>query len=150
MSKPKAAPAPAAPPLESVTVALELPVPQRRLFALVSDPTQLPRWADPIKSVRREKERAIVDYQLPDRQVECPCDTAVDEARGTADWVVHIPGAPALKVYSRAVALTDQRSVFVLTLVSPPFGPGRAKNPRAVMEKNLARDLDKLKALLAA
>lgn len=150
MSKPKASARSAAPSLDSVTVVLELPVPQDRLFRLVSDPSQLPKWADPIKAVRRDGGRAVVDYELPDRRVECPCDTDVDAARGTADWTVHLPDAPALKVYSRAVAVADDRSVFVLTLVSPPFGPMRVKNARALMEKNLAKDLDRLKALVGA
>lgn len=148
MSKPKASARPSAPVLDTVTVAVEVAAPQRRLFQVVSNPALLPKWADPIKAIRDDNGRAVVDYQLPDRRVACPCETSLDEERCIADWTVHLPDGPALRVYSRAVAVSDSQSVFVLTLVSPPSGPARLKNARAMMEKNLAKDLDRLKELL--
>jgi len=150
MSKKKAPARPAAPVVDSVTVSLELPVPQRRVFEVVSDANQLPGWAGPIKSVRADGPKPTVDYELPGGRVSCVYGADLDAARGTADWTVHFPDAPPLRVYTRAMPIDDRRSIFTLTLVSPPLGPARAKNAKALMEKNLAQDLERLKTLIGA
>ena len=140
----------AASPVDSITVSLEVPVPQEKLFAVVSDPFQLPNWADPIKGVIKGEngEKNSVDYQLPNGRVSCPCDERVDAKKGEADFVVHIPGSTPLKVFMRTAAKGKTTSVFTLTLVSPPFSQHRSKNARAVMEKNLNRDLERLRDLV--
>lgn len=132
----------------SVTVSVEVDVPAEKLFDFIAEPQNLPRWAGPIKSVRRTDGKQLVDYQMPEGTALCECDAALDKARGTADWVVHVPGSDDIKVYTRAVGLAGARSAFILTLVSPPMPKHAVKNGLAVVQKNLAKDLDKVRAIL--
>jgi uncharacterized protein YndB with AHSA1/START domain len=134
----------------SVTVALELDVPRERLFAVISDPRMLPRWAQPVKAIRGEGAKAEIDYELPEGSVVCRFDRAVDEASGVTDWTVHVPGADPIRVYSRAVGLGGARSAFVVTLVSPPMPKNRAKDLYAMVEENLTKDMEKVRALVGA
>ncbi|MDE2292016.1 MAG: SRPBCC family protein [Elusimicrobia bacterium] len=134
--------------VSSVTVSVELEAPVAEVFGVASDHFQLPRWAHPVKEVRKRDGSPEVDYLLPDGVVTCPCEGRSDPALGVADWTVHLPRGGDLKVYSRALPLGDSRTVFMLTLLSPPMPRRQLKDAFSVVQKNLLRDLDKFKAIV--
>lgn len=134
--------------VSSVTVAMELEAPKEKAYAVAADHFQLPRWAHPVQEVRMKDGRQEVDYLLPDGVVTCPSVGRVDAELGTADWTVELPKGGPLKVYSRVLALGDSRSVFMLTLLSPPMPRRRIKDAYAVVQKNLLKDLEKFKEIV--
>lgn len=134
--------------VSSVTVATELEAPKEKAYAVAADHFQLPRWAHPVQEVRMKDGRQEVDYLLPDGVVTCPSVGRVDPELGIADWTVELPKGGPLKVYSRVLALGETRSVFMLTLLSPPMPRRRIKDAYQVVQKNLMKDLEKFKEIV--
>lgn len=134
--------------VSSVTVAMELEVPAKQAFAVASDHFQLSHWAHPVQEVRMKDGRQEVDYLLPDGVVTCVSEGRIDPALGVVDWTIHLPKGGDLCVYSRVLALGDARSVFLLTLLSPPMPRRRLKDAYGTVQKNLLRDLEKFKEIV--
>ena len=136
--------------VSSVTVAVELESPAQAVFDVASDHFKLAKWAHPIQEVRLKNGKREVDYLLPDGVVTCSAESKSDPERGTVDWRVDLPKGAPVQVYSRVMPLDAERSVYVFTLLSPPMPRRRLKDAYTIVQKNLLKDLDKLKELVAA
>ncbi|MBI3297872.1 MAG: SRPBCC family protein [Elusimicrobia bacterium] len=134
--------------VSSVTASMELEAPANKAFAVASDHFQLPRWAHPVQEVRMKDGKQEVDYLLPDGVVSCQSEGKIDAELGVADWTVHLPKGGDLRVYSRILPLGEQRSVVLLTLLSPPMPRRRLKDAYGTVQKNLLRDLEKFKDIV--
>lgn len=123
------------------TKTISIDVDPRKVFQLVSDPDQLPRWAIGFaRSVRREGDRWVVTTATG----EVPLRLRVDAASGVVDFV--LTPAPGVEVTaSSRVLARGALAEYVFTQVQPPGMPEEAFERSAAA---LAHELTVLKALL--
>jgi hypothetical protein len=123
---------------------IELEVAAAAAFALLADPTQLPRWTDAFVSA--DDERATL--RTPMGVVRIGLEVQAFRDPGVVDWKMTFPDGVTSWAHSRVVPLGERRCVYAFVLHAPPVALAAVEGALDAQRATLARELRRLKALL--
>lgn len=115
-----------------------------RVFAFVSEPSNLPKWATAFKQAN---DRAAL-LATPQGEAEIELTTSARSETGTIDWRMVFPDGAAGQAFSRVTPAGDARSVYSFVLMAPPAPLEELEGALEAQRKTLAEELLRLKTIL--
>jgi hypothetical protein len=123
---------------------VDLNVSQRKAFAFIADPGQLPKWTKAFSSVTPG--RAVM--RTPSGEVEIGLEVEASPQHGTVDWRMTFPDRSLATAFSRVVELDRNRCIFSFVLTPPPVPMEQLEGTLEAQSRTLTEELQKLKAIL--
>ncbi len=114
------------------------------VFEYISEPKNLPEWANAFSSVADGK--AILE--TPQGQVPISLEALSEKKVGNVDWLMTFPDKSQGTAFSRVSPMPDNSSLYSFTLTPPP---GPLKELEGALEQQvfiLENELKKLKSIL--
>jgi hypothetical protein len=124
------------------SVAIEAPV--KRVFSIVADPANLPRWTDAFKRADARSAR----METPDGVVDIALKTDARVDAGTVDWTMQFPDGAIANAYSRVTPDGDDGSIYSFVLMAPPVPLEALEGTLDAQRRTLADELARLKELV--
>jgi len=123
---------------------IEIRAPRARVFAFLSRPGNLPRWAHAFRSAddrnaRLETPAGVVDVRL---------DTLADAGAGTVDWRLEFPGGSIGLAQSRVTETTRGTCIYSFVLHAPPVALEQVEGALEAQRATLRSELAMLKSLM--
>lgn len=123
---------------------IEIDAPRARVFAFVSNPDNLPRWAQAFQSVEKGQAR----LETPDGSVEVRLDVLADAPAGTIDWRMEFPDGSVGMAQSRVTDTARSTSIYSFVLHAPPVALEQVEGALEAQRVTLRTELSRLKQLL--
>lgn len=123
---------------------IEIAAPRATVFAFVSNPNNLPRWAHAFASVDGGRARLAT----PAGEVEIALHTVADSRSGTIDWRMEFPDGTVGVAQSRVSETTRGTSIYSFVLHAPPVPLEHLEGALEAQMKTLREELATLKKLL--
>lgn len=123
---------------------IEIQAPASTVFAFVSDPRNLPRWAEGFCSADNER----AELRTPRGTVSIGLRTEASQAAATVDWRLAFPDGAVALAQSRVTETTRGTSIYSFVLHAPPVPLEQVEGALAEQSVTLRRELATLKALM--
>jgi hypothetical protein len=123
---------------------IEIAVAAETAFALLADPTQLPRWTDAFESAGP----ASATLRTPQGVVRIGLEVRAFRDQGVVDWKMAFPDGGTGWAHSRLVPLSERRCVYTFVLHAPPVALEAVEGALDAQRVTLARELRRLKGIL--
>jgi hypothetical protein len=114
------------------------------VFAFVSDPANLPRWARAFRAADAERAR----LETPAGSVEIGLRTLADADGGVVDWELTFPDGAVALAQSRVTRTTRGTTIYSFVLHAPPVPLAEIEGALAQQIRTLREELASLKAVL--
>src|SRR5262245_25297480 len=92
--------------------AIEIVAPRDRVFAFLSEPGNLPRWARAFESVRGGRAR----LETPAGAVDADLEVSSDAATGVVDWRLAFPDGSVGVAHSRVIDTSRESCIYTFVL----------------------------------
>lgn len=125
---------------------IEIRAARTTVFAFVSDPRNLPRWAQAFKSADWEHAR----LETPAGVVDITLRTLANREAGTVDWALEFPDHAIALAQSRVTETTRGTCIYSFVLHAPPVPLEQLEGALAQQRATLRHELQTLKSLLEA
>ena len=123
---------------------IQLRLPVREVFAFISDPRNLPRWAKAFRNVSNGR----ATLQTPQGAMDIDLNVEASEDQGTIDWIMNFPDGAVARACSRVVPLTADLTIYSFVLLPPPVPLEQLEGALEQQSRTLAKELLTLKELL--
>jgi hypothetical protein len=123
---------------------IEIRAPASRVYQLVADPSQLPRWTDAFESATVGS--AVL--RTPHGRVDIGLRVEANPVSGTVDWRMTFPDGSVGWAHSRVVPLAGDRCAYAFVLHAPPVPLEAVEGALEAQRVTLARELARLRRLL--
>lgn len=123
---------------------IEIAVPAETAFALLAEPSQLPRWTDAFESAGP----ASATLRIPQGVVRIGLEVRAFRDQGVVDWKMTLPDGITGWAHSRVVPLSERRCVYTFVLHAPPVALEAVEGALEAQRVTLARELRRLKGIL--
>jgi hypothetical protein len=126
---------------------VEIGAPLSEVFRYVSDPANLPEWAEAFERAGSDG-RAVL--RTPGGSVEIALDVHASPEQGTVDWVLRFPDGSAGRAFSRLVPAGERRTIYTFVLTPPPVPLEALEGALEEQARTLRRELARLRERLSA
>jgi uncharacterized protein YndB with AHSA1/START domain len=124
--------------------AIEIAAPPAAVFAFISDPRNLPRWAHAFEAADPARARLAT----PAGRVEIALRTAANRETGTIDWTLEFPDGTVGIAQSRVTPTARGTSIYSFVLHAPPVPLEQLEGALEAQAAILRTELATLKELL--
>ena len=124
---------------------IELAVPFAQAHGFISDPLNLPKWANAFTQVTPDGKAILA---TPQGEVPIALKTVINTDDGIVDWFMTFPDGSVGKANSRVVPLAPDSCVYSFILSPPPLPLEELEGALAAQQEILEGELKELKVLL--
>ncbi len=125
---------------------IEIRATRAAVFSFVSDPRNLPKWAQAFEQADDTRAR----LRTPSGAVDTALRTSLHEGAGTVDWELAFPDGAVGVAHSRVTETTRGTCIYSFVLHAPPVPLEQLEGALDAQRATLHQELAKLRRLLEA